>query len=82
MRKILDIQLDGHHLAGYLKLGDNNPFRLFRVCAGHRQQIAKYGDFMSIIIFIKDYYQYGADSMTMHDAAQWARDYHAGKLEV
>lgn len=75
-RKVLDICLDGLHLVCVRISGDKNPFRLYRVSNGHRMQIAKYGDFLSVIIFIKDMYIAGADTFTTPVLREWSAEYH------
>ena len=73
-KKVIDICLDGFHLTCIRTADKYNPFRVYRVCAGHRRQIAKYGDFFSVICFIKDLYLEGADTFTMDRLVQWAKD--------
>ena len=73
-KKVLDICLDGFHLTCIRTSDKYNPFRVYSVCAGHRRQIAKYGDFLSVICFIKDLYIQGADTYTMDQLVQWAKE--------
>lgn len=74
-KKVLDIQLDGFHLVCIRinREGEYNPFRVYKVVAGHRRQIAKYGDFFSVICFIQQVYMEGADTFTMPEMLAWAR---------
>lgn len=73
-KKVMDICLDGVHIVCIRFDGDWNPFRVYRVSAGHRRQIAKYGDFISVVYFIRDFYMDGVDTMTMHETVSWAKE--------
>ena len=73
-RKVLDICLDGFHLV-CIRTDDKNPFRVYRLNNGHRMQIAKYGDFLSVICFIKDLYIAGADTFNTPMLREWATKY-------
>lgn len=73
--KFLDINLDGVHIVG-IRINDRkqfNPFRVYRVCPGHRRMIAKYGDFMSVIYYIRDLYLDGADTLTLPELIDWSK---------
>lgn len=72
-RKVMDICLDGFHLVCIRTADRVNPFRVYRVYANHRRLIAKYGDFLSVIYFVRDLYTAGADTFTMEQLIQWAR---------
>lgn len=71
-RKVLDICLDGFHITCVRTSDKYNPFRVYHICNGHRMQIAKYGEFLSVICFIKDLYLAGADTFTMPQLKEWA----------
>lgn len=73
-KKVMGITLDGFRLECIRTDDKYNPFRVYRIWTGHRRQIAKYGDFLSVICFIRDLYLDGADTMTMVDLVQWAKD--------
>lgn len=73
-RKVLDICLDGFHIVCIRTSDKYNPFRVYKVCGNHRRQIAKYGEFLSVICFIKDLYIAGADTMTMAEIVEWAKE--------
>jgi hypothetical protein len=73
-RKVLNICLDGTHLECIRTEDKRNPFRVYRVSVGHREQIAKHHDFLSVICFLKDFYQDGADTMTTSELTQWVND--------
>lgn len=73
-KKVMDIHLDGFHLVCIRTSDIFNPFRVYKVTAGSRRQIAKYADFFSVVCFIKDLYLDGVDTMTTADAISWARE--------
>lgn len=72
--KILDIHLDGVHLECYKVEDSWNPFRVYRKVCNHTRQIAKYGDFFSVLCFLKDFYRAGVDTMTLADTISWAKE--------
>lgn len=72
-KKVLDIGLDGVHLVCIRIAGDRNPYRVYRLAGGRRRQIAKYGDFMSVLCFLREFYQDGVDTMTLTDTVDWAK---------
>lgn len=74
-KQVLKINLDGCHLECIRTEDKNNPFRVYRIAAGHRRQIAKYGDFFSVVCFLKDFYLDGADTMTTPDVIEWAKEH-------
>ena len=72
-RKVMDICLDGFHLVCIKTADKVNPFRVYRITENHRRLIAKYGDFMSVIYFVRDLYTAGADTFTLAQLVQWAK---------
>jgi hypothetical protein len=72
-KKVLDIQLDGFHLTCIRTADKRNPYRVYRVWAGHRRQIAKYGDFLSVVYFISDIYRDGVDTAPIQTLIDWAK---------
>ena len=72
-RKVLDICIDGCHLECIHTECKQNPFRVYLRDAGHRRQIAKYGDFVSVLYFLMDLYQSGANRLTTSGVAMWAK---------
>lgn len=72
-RKVLDIREGGIHIICLMTDYKVNPYRVYSVYFGHRRQIAKYGDFISVVCFIKDIYTYGADVLTMPQLIDWAK---------
>lgn len=63
MKKVLDIHHNGIHLVCIKrnKPGEVNPYRLYQVTYDgrfHRKQIAKYGDFQSVLWFISQHHEW------------------------
>lgn len=73
MKKVLDIRLDGKHIECIRTDDRYNPFRVYLKTVNHRRQIAKYGEFLSVIDFIRVYYTEGIDSLTMSQTVEWAK---------
>ena len=73
MKKVLDIRLDGKHIECIRTDDRDNPFRIYLKTATHRRQVAKYGDFLSVIYFLRNYYEEGADSFTLSETIEWAK---------
>lgn len=73
MKKVLDIRLGGKHIECIRTDDRYNPFRVYLKTVNHRRQIAKYGDFLSVIDFIRDYYTEGIDSLTLSQTVEWAK---------
>lgn len=73
-KKVLNICLDGCHIECIRTEDKRNPFRVYKVFCGHRKLIARYGDFLSVICFIKDFYIAGADTMNTPELIQWAKE--------
>ena len=72
-KKILDIHLNGFHIAGYQTQDKRNPFRVYLIVPGHRRLIARYGDFFSVLCFIKDIFLDGLDTAPMHKILTWSK---------
>lgn len=73
MKKVLDIRLDGKHIECIRTDDRYNPFRVYLKTVNHRRQIAKYGEFLSVIDFIRVYYTEGIDSLTLSQTVEWAK---------
>lgn len=73
MKKVLDIRLDGKHIECIRTDDRDNPFRIYLKTVNHRRQVAKYGDFLSVVNFIRNYYEEGADSLTLSETIEWAK---------
>lgn len=73
-RKIMEVNHDGVCLICKLTDDNCNPYRVYKVWFGHQQQIAKYGDFMSILRFLWDFYMNGLDTMTVPEIRKWLAD--------
>lgn len=68
-----------------------NPYRVYLLYHGrdkygfpsvHRKQIAKYGDFFSVICFIHDLYRSGVNGWTVDDIFEWCDSYHSSICPV
>ena len=76
--KVMDICEGGCHLE-VIKIMDRkerNPYRIRRVWHDygcHVAQIASYGDWMSVIYFLRDFYLDGVDTMTTAEMKEWWR---------
>lgn len=70
---MLDIRNNGFHLICIRTADKRNPYRVYMVWYGHRRQIAKYGDFLSVIIMIGDLYKEGADTFAVPELIEWAK---------
>ena len=73
-RKVLDICMDGFHITCVRTSNKINPFRVYRIYNGHRRQIAKYGEFLSVIYFIRDLYTAGADTFDTGRLIEWCKE--------
>lgn len=73
MKKVLDIRLDGKHIECIRTDDRYNPFRVYLKTVNHRRQIAKYGEFLSVVDFIRVYYTEGIDSLTLSQTVEWAK---------
>jgi hypothetical protein len=73
IKKVLKITIDGCWIECVRMEDKMNPFRVYRVTATHRRQIAKYGDFLSVIYFLRDFYQDGVDTMSLPEVLSWAK---------
>ena len=81
--KFLDIQAGGVHLEARMirDKAEMNPFRVGLVEFNngyHRYQLAKYGDFMSVLCFVKDFYQAGVNVLTVPEIRDWCKRYQNG----
>lgn len=77
--KFLDLNAGGAHLEGvYFPEDKGNPFRIFLVwrdVSFHRVQIVKYGDFMSCLFFLKDFYANGLNKYSnVQDVKKWIEE--------
>lgn len=73
MKKVLDIRLDGKHIECIRTDDRYNPFRVYLKTPNHRRQVAKQGDFLSVIDFIRVYYTEGIDSLTLPETIEWSK---------
>ena len=75
-RKILDLHEYGVHLV-CIKTDDKyNPYRVIRLYDGdaHRRTLVKYGDIISVLYFLTDFYREGLDTMTLAEQIQWIKE--------
>lgn len=73
MKKVIDVRLDGKHIECIQTDDKDNPFRIYLKNANHRRQVAKYGDFLSVIYFLRDYYAEGIDTLSLSETIAWAK---------
>ena len=69
-RKVLDIHENGTHIVCIRTADRYNHYKVYKVWAGHRKLLVKYGDFISVICFLKDFYLEGMDSMPYTEAVE------------
>ena len=72
-KKVMNISLDGCHLECIRSDDRYNPYRVYKIGGGHRRQIAKYGDFLSVLWFLQRFYTDGVDTMSMPEVVAWAK---------
>ena len=75
-KKVMDLNLDGFHLIVIRcdnEKHDFRKFRIYRVTANHRKQIARYGDLLSVLGFIRLLYLEGMHGVPLNELAEWAR---------
>jgi len=82
-KKILDIDEGGSHLI-CLRLADPkefNPYRIYLVTTPHgmpvrKRLLEKYGDFPSVLCFLKYFYLDGINTMCYTEIVEWIRSKH------
>lgn len=82
-KKILDIDEGGSHLI-CLRLSDPkdyNPYRIYLVTTPsgmpvRKRLLEKYGDFTSVLCFLKDFYLDGINTMCYTEIVEWIRSKH------
>ena len=75
-RKIIDVNEGNRHLVCYKSSDRSNPFRVYMVISPtgspvRKRLLIRYGDFMSVIYFIRDFYLYGLDTMSLSEVKEW-----------
>ena len=73
-QQVLGIREGGIHIICLKTSYSVNPYRVYRIDFGHRCQIAKYGDFTSVLCYIRDLYFFGANSLTMTELVNWSKE--------
>jgi len=79
-KKILDINEGGSHLMVVRRNDpkDYNPYRIYLIISAtgaplRRRLLEKYGDFPSVLCFLKDFYLDGIDTMCYNEIVDWLR---------
>jgi len=79
-KKIIDIHADGTHMICTQSddRRDPNPYRIYLVISPtgvplRKRLLTKYGDFISVLCFFRDFYVAGMDTMCYTDIVQWIR---------
>ena len=76
-KKIIDINEGGRKLICMHVPGEKyNPYHVYMVISPsgspvRKRIITKYADFMSVIYFIRDFYLYGLNTMTLSEVHEW-----------
>ena len=77
-KKILDINEGGSHLVciQQRERGVINPYHIYVIISPtgspvRRRLLTKYADFMSVIYFLRDFYLYGLNAMSVSEAVEW-----------
>ena len=76
-KKIIDINEGGRHLICTHSMDAKiNPYAVYVVISPtgspiRKRLLVKYGDFMSVIYFIRDFYLYGLNTMTVSEVREW-----------
>ena len=76
--KCMDINVGGAHLeCVFVKAEERrNPYRVFlKPDCYHRAQIAKYGDWLSVVYFIRDFFMDGMNTRTREEVRTWAKEH-------
>lgn len=83
-KKIIDIHEGGRHLVCIQNMDktDRNPYKVYEVISPtgspvRKRILTKYGDFMSVIYFIRDFYLYGLDTMPVSEVREWLSEHSA-----
>lgn len=68
-RKVIDLNIDGTHLVciEHLDHKKADPYRIYRIASGHRRQLVRYSDFMSVLYFLVEFFRDGMDAMTLSE---------------
>lgn len=75
-KKIIDVNEGHRHLVCYQSNDRINPFSVYMVISPtgspvRKRLLIRYGDFMSVLYFIRDFYLYGLDTMTLSEVKEW-----------
>lgn len=71
-KKIIDIKTDSIHISviQIMNRHEMNPYRIYRLYNGHRKQLVKYGDLISVFCFLKWFFQDGLDVITLPEQVE------------
>ena len=78
-KKIMDIHEGRTHL---VVIRDNttqrNPYHVYLVISPtgapiRKRQLIQYGDFMSVLCFLRDFFLYGLDAMCYSEMREWIK---------
>lgn len=76
-RKCTDITVGGCHIEVifHFDLKDRNegPYRIYRVDANHRKLIAKCSDYLKVLAYLQDMFQFGIYAKSMVEHAEWSK---------
>ena len=74
-QQVLNIREGGIHIMCLKTNHPVNPYRVYRVdFDNRRRQIATYGDFTSVLCYIRDLYFLGANSLTLPQLVDWSKE--------
>lgn len=78
-KKIIDVNEGNRHLVCYQSNDRANPFSVYIVISPtgapiRKRLLVKYADFMSVLYFIRDFYLYGLDTMSVSEVKEWLND--------
>ena len=81
--KVLDLHEGGTHLTVIRRNDpkDYNPYRIYLIISAtgaplRRRLLEKYGDFPSVLCFLKDFYLDGINTMCYTEIVEWIRSKH------
>ena len=76
-RKVLELNENGTHLMCIRTDDKINPYRVYKKSIGHCNLLIKYGDLMSVIHFLRDFYLNALDTMPLGEIKAWIAEHSA-----